>query len=80
MAEAIGQWVKNRERLFSLLDSLQPDQLSLGVFRHPVSGWMTMPQALAFLSAHIRHHEYQLDRLKSAIGTGDENRARPAAP
>ena len=61
-----ARWSEVREEMADLLRSLRPEQLSCGLFRHPVSGWMTMAQALAFLSAHLRHHDYQLNRLKSA--------------
>jgi len=59
-------WEQVRGEMGILLQSLQLNQLDRALFRHPVSGWMTMRQAIAFLSAHLRHHEYQLDRLKYA--------------
>jgi len=59
-------WEQVRGEMGILLQSLQPNQLGRGLFRHPVSGWMTMRQAIAFLSAHLRHHGYQIDRLKYA--------------
>jgi len=63
-AKSEPRWSEVRKEMGDLLRSLQPEQL-----RHPVSGWMTMAQALAFLSAHLRHHRYQIDRLKSASRT-----------
>jgi hypothetical protein len=39
-----------------------------GVFRHPVSGWMSFEHVLRFLSVHMVHHEYQLERIRSAAG------------
>ena len=65
-AEIARHWDEVRAEMGDLLRSLQPSQLRCGVFQHPVSGWMTMPQAMAFLSAHLRHHGYQLRRLKNA--------------
>jgi hypothetical protein len=38
-----------------------------GVFRHPVSGWMTFEQILRFFSVHIVHHEYQLERIQANL-------------
>ena len=35
-----------------------------GVFRHPVSGWMNFEQVLRLFSAHLVHHEYQLERIE----------------
>jgi hypothetical protein len=60
------RWEKVRVEMADLVSRLTPEQLPAGLFRHPVSGWMTMPQALQFLSAHLRHHEYQLDRIRRA--------------
>jgi uncharacterized damage-inducible protein DinB len=67
LPEAAASWDDVRGRMANLLGSLQPEQRYRGLFRHPVSGWMTMADALAFLAAHLRHHEYQLNRLKSAV-------------
>jgi len=65
-SEIAMRWSAVREEMAEMLRSLRPEQLRCGLFRHPVSGWMTMARALAFLSAHLRHHDYQLNRLKSA--------------
>ncbi len=66
LPEAAASWNDVRRRMANLLGSLPPEQRYRGLFRHPVSGWMTMADALEFLTAHVRHHEYQLNRLKSA--------------
>ncbi len=62
----VRQWDDLRIEMEDLVKGLLPAQLRCGLFRHPVSGWMTMSQALAFLSAHLRHHGYQLTRLERA--------------
>ena len=59
-------WACAREEMAGLLASLEPDQLTIGLFQHPVAGWMTIQTGLVFLSAHLRHHRYQLRRLRSA--------------
>ena len=59
----VERWAGTRRRLADLIASFPPPTLYLGVFRHPVSGWMTVGQTLHFLSAHIVHHNYQLRRL-----------------
>jgi uncharacterized damage-inducible protein DinB len=61
------RWAEVRTEMADLLGRLRTDQLRAGLFRHPVSGWMTIQQALTFLSAHMRHHTYQLNRLMSAM-------------
>ena len=37
-----------------------------GVLPHPITGWMNLDRATSFLSAHLRHHRYQLSRLQRA--------------
>jgi hypothetical protein len=36
------------------------------VFRHPIAGPLNTGQALQLLSAHLRTHQRQLDRLRTA--------------
>ena len=38
-----------------------------GVFRHPVGGWMSPSTTVRFVAVHLRHHEYQWKRLKTAL-------------
>ena len=66
-AKTALRWTEVRTEMADLLGRLRTDQLGCGLFRHPVSGWMTIQQALTFLSAHIQHHTYQLNRLMSAM-------------
>lgn len=61
-----NRWNKTRAELANLLNRLSPMQIRRGLFRHPVSGWMTVQRTLAFLSAHLGHHRYQLKRLRQA--------------
>ena len=64
------EWDVARQELGSFLAPLTADQLSLGVFRHPVAGWMSVPQVLRFFWVHTHHHGYQLDRLRAASTRG----------
>jgi hypothetical protein len=66
-AETALRWKEVRTEMADLLGRLRTDQLGCGLFRHPVSGWMTIQQALTFLSAHMQHHIYQLNRLMLAM-------------
>jgi hypothetical protein len=36
-----------------------------GLFKHPVGGWMALPDALDFFSVPMQHHTFQLDRLSA---------------
>ena len=66
LEEISSRWIAVRQDISGLLQSLESQQLRCGLFRHPVSGWMTISQTLAFTSAHLRHHVYQVERLKKA--------------
>lgn len=67
-----AHWNNVRQEILELLNSLQPPQFQVGLFRHPVSGWMTITGALTFLSVHLKHHEYQLDRIRQTLGSCDQ--------
>ena len=43
------QWQATREEMAQILTGLLPKQLRCGLFRHPVSGWMTTRQGMTFL-------------------------------
>lgn len=60
------RWLATRRGLSEVLKSVSASQLRCGVFRHPVSGWMTLPNTMAFLNAHLSHHLHQFARLKQA--------------
>jgi hypothetical protein len=59
-----AEWQRVRSELKVFLEGCSPAQLACAAIRHPVSGSLTLGQTLAFLSAHLRHHTYQLGRLK----------------
>ena len=63
----VQRWNDSRRELSDMLKLVAAEKLSQGIFRHPVAGWMGMPEILEFFSAHIVHHNYQLARLRNAI-------------
>jgi len=58
------EWSEDRRALTGFLESLSSTDQELGVFRHPFGGWTTPSGALLFLRSHLRHHRYQLARLR----------------
>jgi hypothetical protein len=64
LPEVASRWQHTRAEMGSLLETLTPDDMHRGVFRHPFAGWMTMAEVLNHLSAHLYHHEFQLERLR----------------
>ena len=64
--EVRHRWDATRQDLDRFLAPLSCADLTGGVFRHPVSGWMSVPQILRFFSVHLGHHGVQLARLGAA--------------
>lgn len=68
MGEIIARWGLARRRLVQAAEEAARDGVRGGVFRHPVSGWMSFDQVLRFFSAHIVHHRYQMERIRKKLG------------
>ena len=64
LAEITARWDAGRVRLAEV--ACEASACRGGVFRHPVSGWMSFEQVLRFFSAHMVHHQYQLERIRRA--------------
>ena len=67
LPELEARWAATRSHLEVAIHEFPADKARCNVFRHPVSGWMTLPQTLHFLSAHLTHHGYQLRRVQRAL-------------
>jgi hypothetical protein len=65
--EIVQLWHALRSDMEALICGLCPGQLSRGVFHHPVSGSMTILNAVRFLCSHLTHHRYQLSRIRAAV-------------
>jgi uncharacterized damage-inducible protein DinB len=73
--EVVARWELARQRLRSLLENLTPNDTSIGVFRHPFAGWMTVQEVIEHFSDHLYHHQFQLERLhESWAKSGATNR------
>jgi hypothetical protein len=74
LAAVRREWDAARRDLARFLAPLVPGQLTVGVFRHPVAGWMRVPDVLRFFWVHAHHHGVQLARLRAA---GDDRAGTP---
>jgi len=63
----LAAWASERLQLKEFLDCVPESLKDYGAMRHPVIGWMTVRSALAFLSAHLRHHQFQIRRIARAL-------------
>ncbi|MFC6999304.1 DinB family protein [Rufibacter roseus] len=59
LEEVLNSWETSRSRLKDLLDQFPPELMHKSMFRHPISGMLTMRQTLTFLHAHAAHHSKQ---------------------
>ena len=57
-------WRGSQIELEQWVAGLGRNQAAYAGFRHPVSGWMSVLQAIMFMGAHVRHHRYQLGRIR----------------
>jgi hypothetical protein len=61
-------WKTAREEMRTWLGERGPELANFRAFIHPVGGWMCLSQAFNFLACHVRHHEYQLKRIRKNPG------------
>ncbi len=59
------QWQGHRQKLQTLLARVTPEMSSLALYRHPVTGLMTVTQMLTFIEEHFAHHVVQIENLRS---------------
>ena len=64
-AEIFARWDAVRADIQRSLHTVKAEQLPYGLYLHPFGFWLTLDGALDLVTAHIRHHEYQFERLKS---------------
>ena len=64
LPELTDDWISVRRLQRKWIAALGSGYSNKGIFRHPVSGWMTPSQTLGFLSAHLHHHGFQIKRIQ----------------
>ena len=62
----LSRWEEQRRGLEEWLLSVDPGLLQDPRFRHPIVGWLTVPQALTFTADHLEHHYPQIERFERA--------------
>ncbi len=67
MEELAARWDAVEREMEGRLALWESVPGKLGIFRHPVAGWMSASGALSFLNAHIVHHGFQVDRIQQSI-------------
>jgi len=57
-----SEWLKTRNELLSLLDSLKDDELDKPIFKQPFFGRWNIYQMLGFMKTHFNRHRKQMMR------------------
>jgi hypothetical protein len=68
LPELEARWRESRRGLEAFLGQVGAADARAARFRHPIGGWVTASQGVAFLAGHIGHHARQLDRIRRAAG------------
>jgi hypothetical protein len=64
LPELRSKWEANHRRLGELVDGLDRAAADRAIFRHPVAGPMTVPQATRMLEVHLDRHIRQIGKLE----------------
>lgn len=62
------RWLEAGAGLEAFLRDLPPPRRGERLFRHPVTGWLSLHQMLDFLAFHVRHHLRQVRSIRRAAG------------
>jgi hypothetical protein len=64
------RWNELHQRIHDFVLQLNPEFYGRQIFNQPAAGRLNLSQTLEFLTYHILHHTYQLERLKSSLHEG----------
>jgi len=67
-SETKERWDKNRKELSLLLSNISDEMGLQAIFKHPIAGYLNLPQMLVFFYEHWQHHEKQIKRVQQKIG------------
>jgi len=63
-----SRWLEARRGLEEFLVSIDATAANAPRFRHPIGGWVTAWDGVAFFAGHIDHHARQLRRIRRSPG------------
>lgn len=67
LTELRTRWETNHARLRRYVEDMDASALRAAVFRHPVTGPLTPPQAIRMLEVHLDRHARQIRELERAV-------------
>ncbi|MEM7415857.1 MAG: DinB family protein [Gemmatimonadota bacterium] len=66
LRELGATWALQHDRLIAFLESLKPGEERAAIFRHPVTGPMSVSDAIRMLEVHVDRHLGQAERALEA--------------
>jgi hypothetical protein len=70
LTELRKRWEANHARLRAYVEEMDGSALRRAVFRHPVTGPLTPPQAIRMLEVHLDRHARQIRELERSMSSG----------
>ena len=67
LEKQLGFWSNHREQHFDFIQGLDAEYYNKQVFNHPLAGRIDLYHTMEFQADHIKHHMYQLERLKAEM-------------
>ncbi len=61
--QVFGDFARLRAEWAQQLEAIPPDMVDKALFRHPIAGRMSLPDALRFFKTHFQHHEKGIQKL-----------------
>lgn len=65
--ELVSKWAGEREQLNDWLERSNPRIHPTPRFRHPLAGWLDVPQSVTFAADHLDHHLQQVGRVERGL-------------
>lgn len=66
----LARWEDQRRAFEEWLRASDPAIHRRPRFRHPIAGWLDVPEAVTFAADHLEHHLQQLGRIELALRRG----------
>ena len=73
----LARWDQQRRALEEWLRASDPAIHPRPRFKHPIVGWLNVPEAITFAADHLFHHMAQIERLDEALRSAHQRRAHP---
>jgi len=68
LGELEARWLEARRHLKRQLDRISDADAGVARFLHPIGGWVSAAEGVAFLAGHIDHHARQVRRIQRSSG------------